>query len=216
MQHDIVLKKLNLYSLTPRVRGGGCGEIFATMLLHFVISIKLVYIMIMFWKSWILTFWPHPLGFLRDGGVCWQNICYHVAAFCDSCKSDMQHWHVLKKFNFDLWTIFQGGGGGVEGGMWAKFLLPCCCILWFASIWYAICPCSEKVEFWPFDPIPLDSGGLFWQNICYHVAAFCDSVNLICNMTNSEKVEFWPVDSFGGGGAMGGGAGMRVCGHNVC
>ena len=127
MQHDIVLKKLNFYSLTPRVRegGGGCGEIFATMLLHFVISIKLVYIMIMFWKSWILTFWSHPLGFLRDGGVCWQNICYHVAAFCDSFKSDMQHWHVLKKFNFDLWTIFQGlgGGGRYVGKIFATMLL---------------------------------------------------------------------------------------------
>ena len=117
--------------------------------------------------------------------MCGQNICYHDVAFCDSHKSDMQHEHVLKNFDFDLYTISQGLG--MEGGMWAKCLLPCCCILWFALIWYAICPCSEKDEFWPFDPIPQDIGGLLRQNICYHVAAFCDSVNLICNMTMSEK-----------------------------
>ena len=30
-----------------------------------------------FRKRYSLTFWPHPLG---RGCVCWQNICYHVAA----------------------------------------------------------------------------------------------------------------------------------------
>ena len=33
------------------------------------------------------------------GGVCGQNICYHVVAF------DMQHEIVLKKLNFDLWGL---------------------------------------------------------------------------------------------------------------
>ena len=37
-------------------------------------------------------------------GVCRQNSCYHVAAFRDSIKLDMQHDHVLKKLNFDLLT----------------------------------------------------------------------------------------------------------------
>ena len=46
----------------------------------------------------------------------------------------MQHYHVLKKFNFDLLTPFPGPGGGGGGGggvgVWgAKYLLPCCCIL---------------------------------------------------------------------------------------
>ena len=52
MQHDHVLKKLNFDLLAPRVRGGGgggyAGEIFATMLLHFVIPINLICNMPMF------------------------------------------------------------------------------------------------------------------------------------------------------------------------
>ena len=57
-----------------------------------------------------------PLGH-GEGGVCGQNICYmyHVATFCDPIKFDMQQDHVLKKL----------GGGGLP----AKHLLPCCCIL---------------------------------------------------------------------------------------
>ena len=60
--------------------GQGVGEILGTMLLHFMIPINLICSMTMFWKSWILTYWPHPYG---------------------------------------------PGGGGLK----AKKLLPCCCIL---------------------------------------------------------------------------------------
>ena len=56
MQHGIVLKKLNFYLLTPRVRegrlggggGGSASKIFATMLPHFVIPINLICNMTMF------------------------------------------------------------------------------------------------------------------------------------------------------------------------
>ena len=41
---------------------------------------------------------------VRGGGVCSQNISYHIATFCDSNKFDMQDDHVLKKLNFDLLT----------------------------------------------------------------------------------------------------------------
>ena len=55
MQHDIVLKKLEFLPFDPRVMGGGgggggggSGKIFATLLLHFVISINLICNMTMF------------------------------------------------------------------------------------------------------------------------------------------------------------------------
>ena len=121
----------------------------------------------------------------------------------------MQYEHVLKNFDFDLWTIFQGLG--VEGGMWAKCLLPCSCIEWFALIWYAICPCSKKLNFDLLTPIPRVEmgGGGPPANICYHVAAFVivlnfvfkililqhsDSLSLDMQHDFSEKVEFWPFD----------------------
>ena len=43
-------------------------------------------------------------------------------------------------------------------GLRAKYLLLCCCTSWFPLIWYAKWPCSEKVEFWPFDPNPWVKG----------------------------------------------------------
>ena len=37
----------------------------------------------------------------------------------------MQYDHILKKLNFDLFTLPPGPR---EGGLRAKYLLPCCCI----------------------------------------------------------------------------------------
>ena len=56
---------------------------------------------------------PRLVGEEGGGGVCRQNICYHVSAFRYSRLFDMQHDHVLKKLSFDLWTILEGGGRGV-------------------------------------------------------------------------------------------------------
>ena len=73
----------------------------------------------------------------------------------------MQHYHVLKKLNFDLLTPFPGPG---YGG--AKYLLPCCCI---------------------FDSLPKcrGGGGVSVGKIfatMWHVAAFLILFK-ICNMT---------------------------------
>ena len=66
MQHDHVLKKLNF------------DLIFATMVLYFVIPFNLKCNMTIFWKSWTLTYWPHPR--VEGEGVLRQNIWHHVAA----------------------------------------------------------------------------------------------------------------------------------------
>ena len=62
--------------------------------------------------------------------VCGQNICYLVATFCDSNKFDMQHDHVLKKVNLDIFTLRSGVcvGGGSVGKIFAtllqRFVIP--------------------------------------------------------------------------------------------
>ena len=68
---------------------------------------------------------------------------------------------------------------------------------WFYLIWYAIWPCSGKVEFWPLDSRVRGWGwaGLCGQNICYHVAAFVFPFNVICNMIMFQEswiLTFWP------------------------
>ena len=52
-------------------------------------------------------------------------VIYLVPCFCDrdSFRFDMQHDHVLKKWNFDLFTPSPGSvecGGGGGGGLRAK------------------------------------------------------------------------------------------------
>ena len=97
---------------------------------------------------------------------------------------------------------------GVEG-VWKDIICACMLLhLWFQLIWYATWPCSEKVEFWPFDPTPASAGRELWvQNSCYHVAACVIPFNLICNMTIFWKVKFSPPSHQGRGG---------VCGQNIC
>ena len=121
-----------------------------------------------------------------------------------------------KSWVLTLWPKPQGQRVGWVGVLGAKYLVPCCCIEWFPLIWYAKWPCSEKVEFWPIDPIPR-VGVRGWvevcgQNICYHFAAFLILFNLILTWPYSEKVEFWPFDPI----PRVGGGGEGVCGQNIC
>ena len=106
----------------------------------------------------------------------------------------------------------QGRGRGVglsAGKIFATMLLHSR----FPLIRYATWPCSLKVEFWPIDPIPRAGGGgggakylltpslglwgsgVCWQNICYHVAAFRDSLKIwYATWPCSKKVDFWSID----------------------
>ena len=89
--------------------------------------------------------WPNPQGERVGGrvrGVCGQNICYHVAALCNM----IMFWKCL------ILTFRPQQQG--RGCLRAKYLLPCYCIWWFPLIWYTTWPCSEKVKYWPIDPIP--------------------------------------------------------------
>ena len=49
-------------------------------------------------------------------------------------------------------------------------------------MWYAIWPCSEKVEFWPYDPVPRVMG-VCRRNTWYGVADFVILLNSICNIS---------------------------------
>ena len=51
-------KKLTFDLLAGSGTWGSAGKIVATMLLHFVIPFNWICIMTMFWKGWILTYWP--------------------------------------------------------------------------------------------------------------------------------------------------------------
>ena len=59
-------------------------------------------------------------------GVCGQNSCYHAAAFRDSRVFDKQLDHVLKKLNFDLWTLWGEVGVCVQNVCYhvAAFVIP--------------------------------------------------------------------------------------------
>ena len=118
----------------------------------------------------------------------WLHLWFHL-----SCNAT---WPCFEKVNFDILTPPQGSSGGRRGSA-SKIYTTTFPHSWFYLIWYAIWPCARKVEFWPFDPRGRGWGwaGLRGQNICYHVAAFMFSFNVICNMIMFRKswiLMFWP------------------------
>ena len=117
---------------------------------------------------------------------------------------DMQHIPFLK-----IWLLTYWPGEGRWGDLRANYKLPCCCISWFRLIWYATWPCSEKVEFWPVDPIPrvVGEGGLRAE---YLLPCCCirDSLKFDIQCGRALKKYFWaktPSPGSGGGGGRGGG-----------
>ena len=149
--------------------------------------------MTMFWKSRILTFWSHPLSPCRGSGtglgskitfdmfhIYYTSVCncYNIDAF--TIPFDVQHYHVLKKFHFDL-LMREGGCGRIISYHVAAFAIPFCLsitILWKSWI----------LTFWPPGLGGREQG--FAYNICYYMAAFAIPFNLICNMTMFCKMEF--------------------------
>ena len=132
MQHDIL--KVDCWPFDPKLGSGGGG-----LQQNFVIPFNLICTMTMFWKSWFLTYWPHSL---RSWGLGLRaNICYHVAAFLIPFDL-ISNMTIFWKWNFDFFTQPRVRGLGV-----------CSTILWLLGIWYATWQCSEKVDFWPIDPI---------------------------------------------------------------
>ena len=150
MQYDHVLKKLNFNLLTPRALGGSAGEIVATLWLH-----------LWFHLSWCAT-WPcfekvnfdilapPPGSGGGRRGLCGQNICYQVSAFVILFNLVCNLTMFWKSWILTFWLQGQrmGGERGSAGKIFATMLLHSC----FPLMWYATCSCSEKVEFWRFDP----------------------------------------------------------------
>ena len=158
MKQYHVLKKLNFDQLTSRSGrgggGGGCGQNKCYHVAAVVISFNLICKMTVFWKSWILTFWPPGPGVgVGDGGNLQAKLLLPCCCLCDSIQFDMQHHHDLKQLNFNG----LGWGGGLRRKIFATILLQ----LWSPPIWYATWPCSEKVEFWLFG-IRVGGGGWWW------------------------------------------------------
>ena len=157
------------------------------MLLHS--PFPLICNMTMFWKSLILTFWPPgPWG----EGVCGGNICYHVAAFVIPFKL-ICNMTMFEKVNFDIWPHPHGRVGGRRGSA-SKIYATTFQHSWFYLIWYAIWPCSGKVEFWPFDPRVRGWGcspGKIFATLLLHL---CFPLMWYATWSCSKTVEFWRFD----------------------
>ena len=155
------------------------------MLLHLWFFFNLICNRTMFWKSWILTYWPQGL----DGGVCRQNICYHFAALVIYLNLICNMFMFWKSCILTLRPpVLVGGGGGSAGKIFPIMLLH----VWILLIWYATWPYSEEVEFWALDPTtvvhprdPIDAFDLKSHLICFIIIlplSACD--NSVKNVDN--------------------------------
>ena len=114
----------------------------------FAIPFNLIWNMTMFWKSWILTFWPLPQGqvcvCVWGGGMRAKYLltyCCIVIAFILICIVTMFWLSWILTFGPTL----QGWGSEVRGGGSAgKYLLQHIAAFAIPLIWYATWPYSEK------------------------------------------------------------------------
>ena len=132
------LKKLNFYLLTlPQKEVRSAGKTICYHVDTFLIPFNLICNKIKFWK---VEF--RPIDNQGWVGVCQQNIWYHFAALVI---------YFILTFNMVMfwksWILtFRHP---VLGGESAGKIFPTTSLhLWFLLV------CSEKVEFWAFDPIP--------------------------------------------------------------
>ena len=84
------------------------------------IPFDLIFNMTTFRKKNVMTFDPTP-----GVGLCVKTE-YMLACccICHSLKSDMQHDHVLKILNFDLWTPPPGSMNIIFATMFAACVIP--------------------------------------------------------------------------------------------
>ena len=132
-------------------------------------------------------------------------LLHFVIPFILICYITM-FWKIKFWPNDPIPRVEAWGGGGLR----AKYLLPCCCNLWFPLIWYATWPCPERVGFWPLTQSPYGRrrSWVCGLTICYHVATFRDSIWF--NMQHDQVLKKCNSDLFtpslgvmGGGGSAG-------------
>ena len=184
-------EKVEFWPTDPilRVGGGGGGLGGQNICYHvaaLVILFNLICNMTLFWKSWILSYLPHPQGRGWSAGKIFVTMLLHAFVILFNLIYNMTvFW---KSWMLTYWP-HQHGLGVAAGKIFATILLQS----WFSLIWYATWPCSETVaalvillnlicnmtmfwksEFWPTDPILWVGvgAGVCGQNICYNVAAF--------------------------------------------
>ena len=135
--------------------------------------------MILFWKRWVLTFWPLGSG---EGVVFDQYICYHVAAFAIPLNMIMQYDHFLKKVEF--WHIYPVPSGQNSFYNAAAFAIP------FNLI------CNMAVFSPPQSPrVVGEGGGDAGKSFATMLLHFVMPFNLTCSITMFWKSwisAYWP------------------------
>ena len=175
-------EKVDFWPLNPSpqaVGEGSAGKIFVTMFLHFIIPFNMICNETMFWKSWTLTYWPHPLVSWGRGGVCGHYICYHFVAFCDRFNLICNMTMFWKSWLLTFWPHHPGSRGRLQ----TKYLLPWCCIVIPFNLMYnmTIFWKSWLCTYWPH-PQGRGEGSackIFATMLLHIMIPF----NLICNMT---------------------------------
>ena len=178
------------------------------------------------WKSWILTYWPHPQGRGGGGGLGGQNICYHVAALVILFNLICNMTLFWKSWILSYLPHPQGRGWSA-GKIFVTMLLHAFVILFNLIYNMTVFWKSWMLTYWPHQHgLGVAAGKIFatillqsWFSLIWYatwpcsetVAALVILLNLICNMTMFWKSEFWPTDPI-----LWVGVGAGVCGQNIC
>ena len=171
-------EKVTFDLLTPRVRGmGSVGKKIATMLLNFVVPL-------IWYATWYYSekvelrpFDPNPrVRGWGSAGKIFSTMLLH------SWVIPFNFIWCMALFWKKNWILFFRPVESGVGSVWAKYLLPCCCI---RDPFNLICNTTMfwKIEFWPIDPSIRVRGGGSAGKYLRPSCCIRDSFNMICNIT---------------------------------
>ena len=118
-------EKIEFWHLDPQQAGGGGGVFWQNisyLVAAFAIPLNLICSMTMFWRSWILSFWPHPLSPPRGLDRClWSKITFDMfhnyrTSVCMRQLSQ-KCWQLTELLqNLNIWHLTppKGSRGGVN------------------------------------------------------------------------------------------------------
>ena len=141
-------------------------------------DIQKIYNMVMFWKSWILTFRPPVLagggGWGVGGQVCWQNISYHVAAFVIPfnliCSMTM-FWRTWKFWILSFWPHPLSPPRGLDRCLWSKIMFDMfhnyctsVCMWQLSKTYWQLTELLQNLNIWHLTPPKGSRGGVIFNH----------------------------------------------------
>ena len=169
-------EKVEFWPFDPQGRGGVCGKNICDHVAAFLIPFNLICNMTMFWKSWILTFWQHPLRPPRGSGIGLGSKITFDRFLINCISVRMQnfrkkYWQLTELLrNLNIWPLTPPKGLG-------KFNQPSC-----LQNYVCVCVCvggGGYNDAWPFREV--------WMKLMHPFKSYIDQKSKVWQRRSSQQ-----------------------------